>query len=205
MSQRVVILDRDGTIIADRHYLSDPDGVELLPSAALGLQKLQGLGLRLVLIYQSVRNRPGLFSIQEVNAVNERMTSLLGQQGVKLEGIFVCPHAPEESCECRKPKPWLATLATETLGLSLADAFVIGDKACDIQLGHNIGGITLLILTDDGEQQARNGECRPHFIARDLLEAARLIEKCINGTAQVAASEDPKRSLRQKQNSAKRS
>jgi ribonucleotide monophosphatase NagD (HAD superfamily) len=74
-------------------------------------------------------------------------------------------------------------------GLSLSDAFVIGDKPCDIQLGHNIGGTTVLIRTA-GEEQARNAKCERYFIARDLLEAARLIEECFNGEA---ASEDPTR------------
>jgi D-glycero-D-manno-heptose 1,7-bisphosphate phosphatase len=180
MNHGLVILDRDGTVIADRHYLSDPSGVELLPLAAAGLQKLQALGLRLVLITNQSGIGRGFFGRQEVDAIHERLIALLGQEGVRLDGIFVCPHAPEQSCECRKPKPGLARRAIEALGLDLVDTFVVGDKPCDIQLGRNIGGITLLIRMDDPTPKARTGECEPHFVVRDLLEAARLIEKCVN-------------------------
>jgi len=181
MNHGLVILDRDGTVIADRHYLSDPSGVELLPLAAVGLQKLQALGLRLVLITNQSGIGRGFFGMQEVNAIHERLITLLGQEGIRLDAIFVCPHAPEESCECRKPKPGLARRAIEALGLDLVDTFVVGDKPCDVQLGRNIGGITFLIRMDDPTtQKARTGQGEPHFVVRDLLEAARLIEKCIN-------------------------
>jgi len=176
MKQRFVILDRDGTIIFERNYLSDPDEVELLPSAASGLQKLQALGLRLVLITNQSGVGRGLFSMKEVDAVHQRMTMFLEEHDIRLEGLFVCPHIPEDTCDCRKPQSGLARLAADHLGLSLADSFVIGDKACDIQLGHNIGAITFLVRTGHGEDETRNGRCKPHFVVTDLLEAAQLIE-----------------------------
>jgi D-glycero-D-manno-heptose 1,7-bisphosphate phosphatase len=176
MNQRFVILDRDGTIIVDRNYLSDHDGVELLPSAASGLQKIQALGLRLVLITNQSGVGRGFFSMKDVDALHQRMTTFLEEHDIKLEGIFVCPHTPGDGCECRKPQPGLARLAADHLGISLADSFVIGDKACDIQLGHNIGATTFLVRTGYGDNEARNGRCKPHFIVTDLLEAAQLIE-----------------------------
>ena len=177
MTKRFVILDRDGTVIVERNYLSEPDGVELLPGAASGLQKLQALGLPLVLITNQSGVGRGLFKMEAVDAVHERMMTFLEEQNIKLDGILVCPHTPQDSCECRKPKPALAKLAADRLGASPADCFVIGDKACDIQLGDNIGATTILVRTGYGEEETSSGRCKPHFVVADLLEAAQLIEK----------------------------
>src|SRR5437588_12156724 len=101
MTKRFVILDRDGTVIVERNYLSEPDGVELLPGAASGLQKLQALGLPLVLITNQSGVGRGLFKMEAVDAVHERMMTFLEEQNIKLDGILVCPHTPQDSCECR--------------------------------------------------------------------------------------------------------
>lgn len=177
MSQRFVILDRDGTIIVERNYLSDPDGVELLPSVTAGLQKLINLGLRLVVVTNQSGVGRGYFGMAAVDAVHQRMMKFLGEHGIEFEGIFVCPHTPDDDCDCRKPQPGLAIVAADYLGLSACDAFVIGDKACDIQLGQNVGATTLLVRTGYGEEEASAGRCHPDFVVADLLEAAQVIEK----------------------------
>lgn len=170
-----VILDRDGTIIVDKKYLSDPNGVELLPSAASGLRKLQALNLRLILVTNQSGIGRGYFTVEDVNAVHAQMIRLLQREGVKLEGIFVCPHGPEEACDCRKPKIGLVNLAASVLSVKLTEAFVIGDKPCDIELGHNIRGTTFLVGNGD-EGQPFRAQCEPHFFVKDLLEAAEVIE-----------------------------
>src|SRR5437667_4539845 len=128
----VVILDRDGTIITDKRYLSDPEGVQLLRSSAEGLQRLQELGLPIVVVTNQSGVGRGLFTMRHVNAVNQRMIELLRAQGVELAGIFVCPHEPARCCDCRKPRLGLVRAAALDLKLSLATTFVIGDNACDI-------------------------------------------------------------------------
>ena len=94
--RRFVLLDRDGTIIADRHYLSDPAGVALLPGAAAGLRQLRQLGLGLAVITNQSGVGRGYFTAEQVDQVHRRMARLLEDEKVFLDGIYFCPHAPAE-------------------------------------------------------------------------------------------------------------
>jgi len=178
--RQFVLLDRDGTLNIERHYLSDPDEVTLLPNTVVGLRQLQALGLGLVVITNQSGVGRGMFDIQRLNAIHERLTMLLEGQGVTLDGIYFCPHTPEDNCQCRKPKPGMAFWAADDLGFSLPHTFVIGDKACDIGIGHNVGATTLLVRTGYGEDEAQYGQSNPHFIVADLLEAAQTIESLLS-------------------------
>ena len=101
--RRFVLLDRDGTIIVEKHHLTDPRDVELLPGSASGLRALAELGLGLVVVTnQSVIGR-GMLSIGGLGAVHDRMIAQLGEHGVSLDGIYFCPHHPDDECSCRKP------------------------------------------------------------------------------------------------------
>jgi histidinol-phosphate phosphatase family protein len=168
-------LDRDGTIIADRHYLSDPAEVELLPNAAAGLRRLQALGLGLVVVTNQSGIGRGLFTRQNVGAVHERMNDLLAAARVRLDGIYICPHAPEKNCACRKPKAGLAKRAARELGFEIEKCFVIGDKECDVQLGRKMGAVALLVRTGYGVTEAQKPGLAPDYIVDDLREAARVI------------------------------
>jgi D-glycero-D-manno-heptose 1,7-bisphosphate phosphatase len=176
-SSPVVILDRDGTIIVDKNYLSDPHEVEFLPSAVAGLQRLTALGLRLILVTNQSGVGRGFFTMREVNSVNERMLDLLRAHGVEFVGVFVCPHAPNACCDCRKPKTGLVTLAGRELNLDLRKPFVIGDKPCDVRLGHNLGGTTFMVGASKSGGASSDPQDVPHFFVLDLLEAAQSIER----------------------------
>ena len=128
MKKRYVILDRDGTIMLDKHYLADPAGVELEHGAVQGLKRLKKLGLGLVLVTnQSGLNR-GYFGAESVEAIHGRLRELLAPHGVDFDGVYLCPHTPEEDCSFRKPRPGLIEQAAAELGFDPAECFVIGDK-----------------------------------------------------------------------------
>ncbi|MDO9081919.1 MAG: HAD-IIIA family hydrolase, partial [Humidesulfovibrio sp.] len=141
---RAVFLDRDGTVIAERHYLSDPAGVELLPGAAVGLRRMRALGLRLVLVSNQSGVGRGYFARADVERVHGRLLELLEAQGVTLDAMYVCPHAPDEGCGCRKPLPGLLERARTELGIDLAQSFMVGDKPCDVDLGLVMNSTTFL-------------------------------------------------------------
>lgn len=172
---RLVALDRDGTVIEERPYLSDPEQVALLPRAAPGLRALQALGFRLVLISNQSGVGRGYFTLAQVEAVNRRVFQLLAREGVTLDGAYICPHAPWAGCPCRKPATGLLERGARELGTSPRGAFVIGDKECDIEMGRRAGASTLLVRTGWGRQTEREGEVRPDFVVDDLGEAAALI------------------------------
>lgn len=174
-----VFLDRDGTVIVERNYLSDPAGVELLPGAAEGLRHMRGLGLRLVLVTNQSGVGRGYFGRDAVERVHGRLLELLEAQGTRLDALYVCPHAPDELCPCRKPGPGLIDRACAELGLDPRASFVIGDKPCDVDLGLVVNATTFLVTTGYGARYAATDGCRPHHVAASLAEAAQTIESIL--------------------------
>ena len=173
-TRRFVLLDRDGTLIAERNYLARVEEVELLPTAAQGLRLLQDAGLGLtVLTNQSGLGR-GYFDWDTLNAVHARLVQLLADEGVSLDRIYVCPHTPEDECSCRKPQLGLAQRAAAELHFDLTESFVIGDKPCDIELGRRIGALAFLVRTGYGALWERQG-LRADYIVDDVLAAAHII------------------------------
>ncbi|MFI4868873.1 MAG: D-glycero-alpha-D-manno-heptose-1,7-bisphosphate 7-phosphatase [Steroidobacterales bacterium] len=133
MNDKVVILDRDGTMVIDCAYLDDPAGLEFLPSAAEGLRWLSSRGYRVVVITNQSGVGRGLFPIERVYAM---------EAGARLEYIYFCPHAPDAGCDCRKPALRLMTRAAAELGFDPASAIVIGDKESDVEFGRRAGAVT---------------------------------------------------------------
>lgn len=150
-----VFLDRDGTIIYDKHYLSDPEEVELLPAAAEGLALLQGVGCALVVLSNQSGVGRGYFDTRSVDAVNARMAALLQAHGIQLTGVLYCPHSPQEQCYCRKPAPGLALEAARLWNLDrllrAGHCVSVGDKMSDVRLGQKLGGQGVLVLTGKGK------------------------------------------------------
>jgi D-glycero-D-manno-heptose 1,7-bisphosphate phosphatase len=180
-ARQFVLLDRDGTLIAERHYLARVEDVELLPNAAKGLRLLQQAGLGLAVITNQSGLGRGYFDWATLNAVHARLTQLLANEGVSLDGIYICPHAPEDNCDCRKPQPALAERAAADLHFNLAASFFIGDKPCDIELGRRIGAVTFLVRTGYGALWEREG-VQADYIVDDVRAAAHIILERITTT-----------------------
>ncbi len=193
-----VLLDRDGTVIVDKNYLSDPAGVELLPGAAEGLRSLAAAGLRLFVVTNQSGIGRGYFSEAAYHACHTAMETLLRGADVPLEGGAFCPHAPEDACECRKPALGMWRLLAARHALDASRTAMVGDKAEDAAFGRNAGfAAVVLVLTGKGGEAARKlglpvpegreafrrvdeaflpgGERLPHVVARDLRGAARYI------------------------------
>jgi D-glycero-D-manno-heptose 1,7-bisphosphate phosphatase len=175
-SRRYVILDRDGTLIEERNYLSDPAGVVLLPRALEGLRAFGVMGFSLVVVTNQAGIGRGYFTEADLHRVNDRLRALLREGGVDWDGLYYCPHAPNAGCECRKPKPGMALQAARELGFDPRQAVVIGDKACDVELGDAIGAQTILVRTGYGAELAADSDelarLHPDAVVADLAEAA---------------------------------
>jgi len=172
---RAALLDRDGTINVEREYLCDPADVELLPNAATGLRRLRALGYGLIVISNQSGVARGYFTMADVAAVNARLTALLREGGVTLDGIYVCPHAPDAGCACRKPAPGLIQQAAREHGFDARASVMIGDKAIDIETGRRIGARTVLVRTGYGREFEARGDVRADHVADDLLDAANIL------------------------------
>lgn len=187
--RRFVALDRDGTIIVERHYLSDPDLVELLPGAASGLRQLRELGLGLVVVTNQSPIGRGYFDETRLELIHQRLVELLAAEGVELDGVYFCPHTPDDNCSCRKPRPGMLKLAAQELNFELPDCFVIGDNTCDIELGRRVGATTFLVRTGYGAQVAAESVASPDYVVDDLQDAAQVIERLLATDERTGADE----------------
>jgi D-glycero-D-manno-heptose 1,7-bisphosphate phosphatase len=168
-SGKVIVLDRDGTIVIDRGYADDAAGLEFVPGAAEGLRSLHVSGYRLLVITNQSGVGRGLFPLERVHQMNARLEVMVREAGARLERIYFCPHAPEAGCACRKPAPGLLAQAAAELRFDPARAVVIGDKESDIEFGRRAGATTILIAARRPSPSAR---VQADFVAPDLLAAA---------------------------------
>lgn len=190
-ARRYVLLDRDGTLNVERVYLSDPVDVELLPGVLEGLKQLQDSGFGLVVITNQSAVGRGYFDQDELAAIHRRLCALLKEGGVELDGIYYCPHGPDENCSCRKPEPGLVYKAGANLGFDPRQAFVVGDKICDIDLGRRVGATTILVKTGYGAEAASRSDIRADHIVADLKEAAARIIGCCGPPHRPKGGEPP--------------
>lgn len=173
--KRYVVLDRDGTLIESHHYLSDPDQVRLLPGVTAGLRRLREMNLGLVVTTNQSAVGRGLFNLARLGEIHARFESLLAAAGIRLDGLYSCPHRPEDACDCRKPRIGLLDRASSELDFLPRESFVIGDNVCDIEMGKACGAVTFLVRTGYGAQIVREGGVSPDHVVDDLVEAADII------------------------------
>lgn len=178
--KRFILLDRDGTIVVHRKYLSHPDQLELIPGAGNALRRLQELGFGLLVITNQSGIGRGFFDLKILNKIHHRFEELLSKESVILDGIYFCPHLPEDNCLCRKPNILLVEKAIKKYNFDPKLSFVIGDNVGDIKLGKNIGATTILVKTGYGKETAKNKEVISDYTANDFNGAVRIISKEIS-------------------------
>jgi D-glycero-D-manno-heptose 1,7-bisphosphate phosphatase len=172
-TDKVIILDRDGTIVVDRHYLSDPEELEFEQEAAIGLRKMRDLGFRLVIITNQSGIARGFFSLSRLDEIHAKLKQMLSSIGIALAGIYFCPHAPDDACDCRKPQLRLMRQASEDLGFDMSQAIVIGDKESDVEFGRLAGAVTMLIAKPAGTVSTTAAD----YIVANLNEAADILSE----------------------------
>jgi D-glycero-D-manno-heptose 1,7-bisphosphate phosphatase len=177
LDKRLIFLDRDGTLIHEKVYLKDPRKVRLLAGTVSGLKALKRAGWAPVLLTNQSGVGRGLLTRQDVDRVHRRLQQLLGARGVRLAGVYWCPHHPDAGCACRKPKLKLVRKASRDLGIPWRGSFSVGDKWSDVAIGRRTGGKGVLVLTGYGRRMlAKNPGHRPaDFVTRDFRSAVRWI------------------------------
>ncbi|MCB9868252.1 MAG: HAD-IIIA family hydrolase [Planctomycetes bacterium] len=168
----LLILDRDGTLIAERADLGRPESVKLLPGAAAAIRAFRARGYRIAVLTNQAGVGRGHYGEDDVAAVNQRMLELLAAEGAEVDGVWHCPHRPEDHCACRKPLPGMVEALRGEFGPLGPDLLVVGDNVCDIELGQRIGARTALVRTGHGSTAERSGSCRPDRVIDGLQELA---------------------------------
>lgn len=150
---KLVILDRDGVINKDSDtYIKHPDEWFPIAGSLEAIARLNHAGYRVVVATNQSGLGRGLFDIDQLNAIHQKMFDMLSQQGGQIDSIFFCPHRPDEGCNCRKPKPGLLLDIADRLDVDLATVAFIGDSLKDIQAARTAGAQPLLVLTGNGEK-----------------------------------------------------
>ena len=170
-----VLLDRDGVIVRDVGYLTDPNDLVLLNGAAEGIRRLQDC-FRIVVITNQAAIAKGLLDQEGLDAIHDTLVHDLQEQGTFLDAIYACPHCPEDGCSCRKPEPGMLLRASVDLGIDLTASYMIGDKGSDLAAGQRAGvKATILIPSSQTGSSHDSIVVKPTFVANDLIQAARAI------------------------------
>lgn len=177
MTGRVaVFVDRDGTVIEELGYLSDPDRVRLLPGAAAAIRRLREAGAAIVMVTNQSGIARGLYTEADYRAVQREVARCLAAEGAVLDGVYHCPHHPDFTgpCACRKPGTALFRRAAAELGLALEGAWFIGDRVRDVLPALELGGKGILVRTGYGGEEASRAPGDVVVVA-DLAAAARVV------------------------------
>ena len=191
-ARRFAIFDRDGTLIVQRDYLSDPAQVELIPGAAQALRRLAAMGIGLAIVTNQSGIGRGYFGEEQLHAVHRRMAELLAAEGAAMPPVYWCPHRPEDGCACRKPLPGLLERAGRDLGFDPAECFVVGDNGCNVELGRRLGATTILVRTGYGQQQLRSGHLLPNYVVNDVSGLPALLGRLLDAPRSPGISIDSK-------------
>jgi len=174
---KAIFLDRDGTVVVEKGYITVPDAIELIPGVASAIVRLREAGWKIFVVTNQGCVAKGMITEDELGVINFRMVSMLGAEGAEVDGIYACTHHPKGTvpeysvdCDCRKPLPGLLEQAAMEHGVDLTASFMIGDTLRDLQAGHAAGAQSVLVLTGKG----RAIESEPHgaiHVAADLAAA----------------------------------
>lgn len=178
---KAVFFDRDGTLIREVGYLSRPDEIEVFPEAFEAVRRVNASGCRAIVITNQSGLARGFFTERDLTAIHHRLGKLFEAEGAHLDAFFYCPHHPDgeriefsRTCECRKPASGLFERARAVQGVTLEQSAMIGDKLVDVEAGHSVGALGILVRTGYGEfsemhldEMARP----PDFVADTVLGA----------------------------------
>ncbi len=158
MRRPAVFLDRDGVIIENRpDYVKCWEEVRFLRGSHEALRRLKASKYVLVVVTNQSAVGRGIISLEQALTINCRVIREIERQRGRVDATYLCPHAPDEGCSCRKPAPGMLLQAAEELGLDLTSSYLVGDALSDIQAARSAGVQSILVLTGRGTEQLSLG------------------------------------------------
>ncbi|MDR1228256.1 MAG: D-glycero-beta-D-manno-heptose 1,7-bisphosphate 7-phosphatase [Azoarcus sp.] len=169
---KLIILDRDGVINHDsEQFIKSPEEWRPIPGSLEAIALLNRWGWRVAVASNQSGVGRGLFDMDTLNAIHDKMVKNLAQAGGRLDAIFFCPHPADSTCNCRKPKPGMLLEIGERFNVALADVPVVGDSLRDLQAGVAVGCQPYLVLTGKGEKTREDPQLPPWTMIFDDLAA----------------------------------
>lgn len=177
---RLVILDRDGVINEDSDdYIKSPEEYIPIPGSLEAIARLKKAGFTVVVATNQSGIGRGLFDLDTLNAMHDKLRALLAEVEGSVDGIFICPHRPEDHCGCRKPAPGLYHQISQQFHVQLTNVPVIGDSLRDLEAARAVGATPVLVRTGKGQRTLDAGKALEGVTVYDDLAGAvnALLEK----------------------------
>lgn len=156
---KLIILDRDGVINHESaEFIKSPDEWVPIPGSLEAIARLNRAGYTVVVATNQSGVGRGLFDLDTLRKIHERMQREVARVGGKIDAIFFCPHAPEDHCDCRKPKPGLLLEIAKKFHHDLKNIPAVGDSLRDIEAAQAVGAQPVLVRTGKGEAVVKSGK-----------------------------------------------
>jgi D-glycero-D-manno-heptose 1,7-bisphosphate phosphatase len=166
---RGVFFDRDGTLMEEVHYCKDPALVRVYPGVPEALRRLRRAGFAIFVISNQSGIGRGIMTLDDYYAVQAEFLRQIGP--ALIDATYFCPHAPTDSCDCRKPQPDMVLRAAREHAIDLPASYFVGDREADVECGRRAGTRSILVRTGYGAGQI----CTADYRCADAIAAAGLI------------------------------
>lgn len=169
----IIFLDRDGTIIFDPEdeRVDREDKIKLFPDSIEALKYLADHNFAVIFISNQAGIAEGRINLNDFNRINNKVLEMLSPSGIKVLKTYVCPHSPQDKCECRKPKPTMILKAAQEFNVNPAKSYMVGDSESDIFSGINAGMKTVLVKTANKSVEVKEAT----YTAPNFLDAVKYI------------------------------
>lgn len=165
MARPGLIVDRDGTLIEERGYVTEAADIVVLPGVEDALARARKAGVAVAVVTNQSAIGRGLLSQRQLDQLHQELRAL------PLDAIYHCPHLPDDGCECRKPQPGMVRRAITELDLDPGRTLVVGDHLTDCLAARQAGVAAMLVRTGHGERHAHDAEALGFEVVADLVTA----------------------------------
>jgi D-glycero-D-manno-heptose 1,7-bisphosphate phosphatase len=172
---KVIILDRDGVINHDSDaYIKSAEEWRPLEGSLEAIARLKHGGYTVVVATNQSGLARGFFDIEALSAMHKKMDDMLADIGCRIDAVFYCPHAPDDGCDCRKPRPGMLLEIGQRFNVSLQDVVFIGDSISDVKAAYSAHAQAMLVRTGKGVKAEKilQNECKGNVPVFDDLAAA---------------------------------
>jgi len=170
---KLIVLDRDGVINFDSdHYIKTADEWKPIPGSLSAIARLNQNGYRVVVSTNQSGIGRGLFGMDVLNAIHDKMLRSAAQVGARIDAVFFCPHTDADGCECRKPKPGMLREIALRFNIEMAGVPAVGDSLRDLQAAAAVGARPILVMTGKGVKTAVDPALPPGTLTFPDLAAA---------------------------------
>jgi D-glycero-D-manno-heptose 1,7-bisphosphate phosphatase len=196
---KLIILDRDGVINQDSDdFIKSPAEWIPIPGSLEAIARLNQAGYRVVVATNQSGIARGLFDVKTLNAIHQKLHATAHHAGAEVDAIFYCPHAADDNCDCRKPKPGMLQTIASRFSVSLKGVPNVGDSLRDLQAGYGVGCVPYLVLTGKGQRTRDKGGLPPGTVV--FPDLASVVDSLLkDGTPQPVDDIVPQKDGRRRQ------